>query len=71
MISRAEFNMKNQWIKLKRCQLLGIDAVIIRPERHDDPKRTELYYRLELMAQCHIRNTFGLGDGDEVTVTVP
>lgn len=70
MITREEFNSRNQWIKLKRCRVQGINAVIIRPEHHNNPAKKELYYRLELMSQYHLREKLNVNNGDAVTVEI-
>jgi len=69
VISEDEYNGV-EWIRFLKCQVNGIPSLIMRPKNHDDPKRSELWCRLELMAQVNLRESLGLSDGDKVEVLV-
>ncbi len=68
VIEKHEYNTI-EYIKLQRCRICGLQAVIMRPNTH------ELGYahgpaHLELLAKVKLRDHLQLSDGDPVTVEV-
>jgi CTP-dependent riboflavin kinase len=54
-------------LKLKRCCVRGVPAVILRPETHETGNGHGEAY-LELLAGVHLRSTLGLRDDDLIDV---
>jgi len=70
-ISREEYGLGGEAIKLKRCVILGRKAIIMRPENHETvPGFGHGKTCLELMGSVKFRDTIGLGDGSPVTVEI-
>jgi CTP-dependent riboflavin kinase len=68
VIDKHEYNTI-EYIKLQRCRISGLQAIIMRPNTH------ELGYahgpaHLELMATVKLRDRLHLSDGAQVTVEV-
>ena len=66
-ISRDEYGYER--LKLQRCCVGGIPAVILRPETHESGNGHGDAY-VELLAAVHLRTALGLSDGDVVDVVV-
>ena len=69
LIEAHDYNLNNEYIKLQRCRLRGLQTIIMRPSTH------ELGFahgpaHLELMATVKLRDHLNLSDGDAVTVEV-
>ncbi|HUY90030.1 MAG TPA: DUF120 domain-containing protein [Pirellulales bacterium] len=65
-ISKEEYD-KIEGIKLQRCRIGGLRALVMRPETHEQgtaPGAT----RLELMCTVRLRDHLHLEDGDKVSV---
>jgi CTP-dependent riboflavin kinase len=58
-----------EYIKLQRCRIGGLQAVIMRPNKHEDGYAHGPAH-LELMATLKVRDHMRLSDGDPVTVEV-
>lgn len=56
-------------LKLQRCCIGGLPAVILRPETHEHGNGHGDAY-LELLAAVHLRTTLGLTEGDRIHVVV-
>lgn len=65
VISAEEYG--HEALKLKRCCVAGLPAVILRPESHETGNGHGDAH-LELLAAVHLRSTLGLSDGDLVDV---
>lgn len=71
-ITREEYGHNGEYLKLKRCRVDGVDAVIIRPFFFSDHRQASHGPGvLEIMAAVHFRNDLGIRAGDEVVVDVP
>jgi len=67
-ITAAEYNGAEE-IKLQRCRIGGIRAVIMRPTTHEVIRRYGHGRKhFELLSHRHLRTALGIGDGDAVTV---
>ncbi|MGH8546699.1 MAG: hypothetical protein ACREX3_24405 [Gammaproteobacteria bacterium] len=66
-IAAAEYN-GTESIKLQRCIIRGIRAVIMRPDSHELTPRG--LARLELMSQYHLRTHLDLKDDEDVKVEI-
>ncbi len=69
-ISPQEYGMP-ETIKLQRCLVGGLKAIIMRPDTHE----TRVNWghgkdHFELMSRFHLRNTFCLNDNDEIEIQV-
>lgn len=56
-------------LKLQRCCIGGLPAVILRPDTHESGNGHGDAY-VELLAAVHLRTALGLIDGDRVAVVV-
>ena len=65
VISAEEYGY--EVLKLKRCCVAGLPAVILRPESHEAGNGHGDAH-LELLAAVHLRTTLGVTDGDLVDV---
>lgn len=69
-IAEAEYNGA-ELIKLQRCLLRGVRAVIMRPHTHElSPPRGHGPAHLELLSHIHLRTTLALSDNEAVQVEV-
>lgn len=66
-ISHAEYGYER--LKLKRCCIGGLPAVILRPETHESGNGHGDAY-VELLAAVHLRSALGLADGDRLDIVV-
>ena len=66
-VTQAEYGYER--LKLKRCCVRGVPAVILRPETHESGNGHGDAY-VELLAAVHLRTALGLVDGDLVDVVV-
>jgi CTP-dependent riboflavin kinase len=66
-ITAAEYN-GTETIKLQRCVIRGLRAIIMRPDTHELPPTNGL--QLELLSEHHLRSTLNLVDGDPIDVEV-
>lgn len=66
-ITAAEYGYER--LKLQRCCVRGVRAVILRPESHEAGNGHGDAY-VELLAAVHLRTALGLADGDLVDVVV-
>jgi len=64
-ISHAEYGYER--LKLKRCCVGGIPAVILRPETHESGNGHGDAY-VELLAAVHLRSALSLADGDPIRI---
>jgi CTP-dependent riboflavin kinase len=67
-IQRHEYNDR-EWIKLQRCRVAGLRAVIMRPENHEKSGAPDIH-KLELMCTVRLREHLRLSDEAEVLVEV-
>lgn len=69
LIQAYEYPLFREVIKLQRCRIGRIRAVIVRPSTHELGKAHGPAY-LELAAKVNLRDCLRLADGDEITVEV-
>jgi hypothetical protein len=62
-IEAAEYN-DIETIKLQRCVIGGLRAIIMRPDTHERPPTRGL--QLELLSEYHLRSTLNVADGDPI-----
>lgn len=68
---RADFTLApseaslNRTVTLERCQVRGLDAIIVRTSANTQGSRV-----LEILAEVRLRAEFGMSDGDRETVEV-
>lgn len=69
-ISPQEYGLP-ETIKLQRCLVSGLRAIIMRPDTHEKrPNWGHGKAHLELMSPFHLRRTLVLNDGDEIEIQV-
>lgn len=69
-ISPQEYGFQ-ETIKLQRCLVSGLKAIIMRPDTHETrPNWGHGKAHLELMSPFHLRSALSLNDGDKVAVQV-
>jgi CTP-dependent riboflavin kinase len=66
-ISHAEYGYER--LKLKRCRVGGLPAVILRPETHESGNGHGDAY-VEVLSAVHLRSALGLADGDALDIVV-
>jgi CTP-dependent riboflavin kinase len=68
---RADYTLEpseaslNRTVTLERCQVRGLDAIIVRTTANTQGDRV-----LEIMAEVRLRTEFGMSDGDRETIEV-
>lgn len=67
-ITRSEYN-RIEYIKLQRCRVGGVRAIIMRPDTHESGLAHGPAH-LELLAAVNLREHLDLRDGDSVQVEV-
>lgn len=70
IITASEYDGLEE-VKLRRCRIHGLRAVIMRPSRHETvPGFGHGTSHIELLSHVHLRTKLNLKDGDEVSVEI-
>ncbi|HTB93136.1 MAG TPA: DUF120 domain-containing protein [Candidatus Sulfotelmatobacter sp.] len=56
-------------LKLQRCRVRGYKMIIMRPDSHEQPGGIGANV-IELVSPLHLRQTWGLVDGDQLEIEV-
>lgn len=69
LVTPPEYKSDASILKLKRCRLRGVRAVIVRPLEHETPGHSRLSC-LELLSEHQLRTKLGLNTGDVIAIEI-